>query len=125
MHLSPAQGGGLQELPQALGKRPGGDGGKGGTTVAGSADKGVIIGYSEQIQLTNMPAGGVLRQSQWSSEAEPRSSIGEHICQLDLRGMPITGLCHLVLKRYTIYELEGHSNAYNWIICAGQLNTEC
>ena len=35
-----------------------------GTHVAGAGNTDNIIGYSEHIQLTNMPASGALRQSQ-------------------------------------------------------------
>ena len=83
-----------------------------GTNVAGPGDEDDMIGYSEQIQLANMQASGALRQ--------PRSSTGGHICKLGLQGIAKNRFfvtCSCNIKQST--ELEGHSPAYNRIICAG------
>ena len=53
---------------------------KNGTNVTNLTAEDDIIGDSEQIPTDKYA-------SQWSSQPEARSFTGEHICQLDLRGI--------------------------------------
>ena len=54
-----------------------------GTNVANPIDEDNIIGDAEQIQLTNMRASAV----ELRARGEELHCTGEHICQLDLRGI--------------------------------------